>query len=156
MQRRATLRRCQFRRAWTSAILRLSLGPVLMKEVLMWTVGKLQQHKLPYFLSTGTALGVFRHNGTIIPWDTDVDIAMDPKYEKDLTAWTRWRRRWSGNSARTIGSHSQPSGHTQRFTPGHSAKRFTRSRRTACQAWTEFYLFPKDVREDQQLLSQDS
>jgi len=50
----------------------------------MWTVGKLQQHKLPYFLSTGTALGVFRHNGTIIPWDTDVDIAMDPKYEKDL------------------------------------------------------------------------
>lgn len=44
-----------------------------------WVTEQLSSHGIRYFLSTGSALGVFRHHGTIIPWDTDVDMAIYPE-----------------------------------------------------------------------------
>ena len=38
---------------------------------------------IPYFLSTGSALGAIRHGGVIIPWDTDVDMAV-PRHNKSM------------------------------------------------------------------------
>lgn len=49
-----------------------------LAAVAMWTIDQLVEAGIPYFLSTGTALGAQRHGGTIIPWDTDVDLAIFP------------------------------------------------------------------------------
>ena len=49
-----------------------------LASVAHWTIEKLEEAGIPYFLSTGTALGARRHGGTIIPWDTDVDLAIFP------------------------------------------------------------------------------
>ncbi|RNF05240.1 uncharacterized protein Tco025E_07828 [Trypanosoma conorhini] len=49
-----------------------------LRETAVWVVRKLTLANITYFLSTGTALGARRHAGAIIPWDTDVDIAVYP------------------------------------------------------------------------------
>lgn len=49
-----------------------------LRDTAHWVIDKLEEHNIRYFLSTGTALGAIRHKGTIIPWDTDVDIAIFP------------------------------------------------------------------------------
>lgn len=53
-----------------------------LKEVAMWTLKRLEEANITYFLSTGTALGAIRHGGVVIPWDTDIDIAIFPS-DKD-------------------------------------------------------------------------
>jgi hypothetical protein len=50
-----------------------------LKETALWVMEKLEEHEIRYFLSTGSALGAIRHNGVIIPWDTDVDLAIFPE-----------------------------------------------------------------------------
>ncbi|RNF02050.1 hypothetical protein TraAM80_06679 [Trypanosoma rangeli] len=49
-----------------------------LRETTVWVIRKLKFANITYFLSTGTALGARRHAGAIIPWDTDVDIAVYP------------------------------------------------------------------------------
>lgn len=50
-----------------------------LRDTGIWVMRQLEEHNITYFLSTGTALGAVRHAGAIIPWDTDVDIAVLPK-----------------------------------------------------------------------------
>eukprot|EP00759_Apiculatamorpha_spiralis_P055113 PhF_6_TR7279/c0_g1_i3/m.10870 len=50
-----------------------------LMETTEYVVKKLEENNVTYFLSTGSALGVFRHHNTMIPWDTDVDIAIKPE-----------------------------------------------------------------------------
>ncbi|ORC92970.1 uncharacterized protein TM35_000022960 [Trypanosoma theileri] len=50
-----------------------------LRDTTIWVVNQLKAAGIIYFLSTGTALGALRHAGVIIPWDTDVDIAIYPK-----------------------------------------------------------------------------
>lgn len=52
-----------------------------LKDTAKWVAQQLDAHNVTYFLSTGSALGSVRHGGTIIPWDTDVDIAIFPQDE---------------------------------------------------------------------------
>lgn len=58
----------------------------LLREVAVWTLNKLNEANITYFLSTGTALGAIRHKGVIIPWDTDIDIAVFPKDKPKIEA----------------------------------------------------------------------
>jgi len=44
----------------------------------------LNKHQIDYFIMYGTLLGQVRHNQTIIPWDTDVDIVVMKKNEKKV------------------------------------------------------------------------
>ena len=44
--------------------------------VLNATVYVMQKLDLPVFLDSGTLIGWFRHNGSVIPWDTDGDVGM--------------------------------------------------------------------------------
>ena len=53
-----------------------------LRDTALWVASKLDGAKIRYFLSTGSAIGAYRHNGTIIPWDTDVDMAIYPE-DKD-------------------------------------------------------------------------
>jgi len=39
------------------------------------------EHNIPYFAYGGTMLGCIRHNG-VIPWDDDIDIMVEEKYEQ--------------------------------------------------------------------------
>ncbi|KAH9582207.1 LicD family [Trypanosoma melophagium] len=55
-----------------------------LRDTTIWVVRKLKAANIAYFLSTGTALGALRHNGVIIPWDTDVDIAVYPNDGKKV------------------------------------------------------------------------
>ncbi|RNC37625.1 hypothetical protein TcCL_NonESM13202 [Trypanosoma cruzi] len=71
-------------------------------ETNVWVVRKLNSANITYFLSTGTALGVRRHAGSIIPWDTDVDISVYPGDEKKVEQLLQnngehyFRRDWKG------------------------------------------------------------
>jgi hypothetical protein len=56
----------------------------MLREVTLWVIEKFEANNIEYFLSTGTALGARRHNGTMVPWDTDVDLAVHPKYERQI------------------------------------------------------------------------
>jgi hypothetical protein len=56
----------------------------LLRDVTLWVIGKLEGNNIEYFLSTGTALGARRHNGTMVPWDTDIDLAVNPQYEMQI------------------------------------------------------------------------
>lgn len=58
----------------------------LLRDVAVWTLTKLNEANVTYFLSTGTALGAIRHHGVIIPWDTDVDIAIFPRDKQKVEA----------------------------------------------------------------------
>jgi hypothetical protein len=58
----------------------------LLREVAVWTLSKLNEANITHFLSTGTALGAIRHNGVIIPWDTDIDIAVFPADKPKIEA----------------------------------------------------------------------
>ena len=51
-----------------------------------WVTSVLEGGGVRYFLSTGTALGAVRHGGAIIPWDTDVDIAVWPEDKAKVEA----------------------------------------------------------------------
>lgn len=50
-----------------------------LRDTAFFVFDHLEANNITYFLSTGTALGALRHNGTIIPWDTDVDISIYPR-----------------------------------------------------------------------------
>jgi hypothetical protein len=50
----------------------------ILRDLMLWVTKRLEEANVTYFLSTGTALGAVRHHGVIIPWDTDVDIAVFP------------------------------------------------------------------------------
>ena len=51
----------------------------ILRDTAFDVLKELEGANVSYFLSTGTALGSIRHSGTIIPWDTDVDIAIYPQ-----------------------------------------------------------------------------
>jgi len=50
-----------------------------LMETTRYVTERLETANVTYFLSTGTALGVYRHGGVMVPWDTDVDIAVKPE-----------------------------------------------------------------------------
>ncbi|MBA2728352.1 MAG: LicD family protein [Parachlamydiaceae bacterium] len=52
----------------------------LFYDLLMKIDRFLKKHKLPYWATCGTLLGVVRHHG-MIPWDDDIDLAM---FEEDV------------------------------------------------------------------------
>ena len=49
-----------------------------LRDTAWFVIEQLERSNVTYFLSTGSALGAIRHSGTIVPWDTDVDIAIFP------------------------------------------------------------------------------
>ncbi len=53
----------------------------LFYDLLMKIDRFLKKHKLPYWATCGTLLGVVRHHG-MIPWDDDIDLAM---FEEDVS-----------------------------------------------------------------------
>jgi len=53
----------------------------------------LDEHKIPYILDGGTLLGIVREN-RLLPWDTDLDLAITDAYAKALFAvrWKMWMK----------------------------------------------------------------
>eukprot|EP00758_Cryptobia_borreli_P010582 Tbor_TRINITY_DN5580_c0_g1::TRINITY_DN5580_c0_g1_i8::g.13389::m.13389 len=49
-----------------------------LRDTTWYVLDRLDANQIDYFFLTGSALGAIRHNGTIIPWDTDVDIGIFP------------------------------------------------------------------------------
>ena len=56
----------------------------MLRDVTLWVIDKFEKNRIEYFLSTGTALGARRHSGVMVPWDTDIDLAVHPKYEREI------------------------------------------------------------------------
>ena len=48
-------------------------------ELLLFIDKLARENNLSYFILYGTLLGAVRHNGGIIPWDTDADLCIDEK-----------------------------------------------------------------------------
>lgn len=46
-------------------------------ELMFWIDKVLRCHGISYHINYGTLLGAVRHQGGIIPWDTDVDVSID-------------------------------------------------------------------------------
>jgi lipopolysaccharide cholinephosphotransferase len=69
-------------------------------EIMKFVDSICKEHNIKYTLYAGTALGAVRHGG-FIPWDDDLDIAMERKeYEKFIAIW---------NKIKPIGYHLQDS-----------------------------------------------
>ena len=47
-----------------------------IREVMVDLMGALNQASVPWFLESGSVLGIVRHNNTQVPWETDGDIAV--------------------------------------------------------------------------------
>jgi hypothetical protein len=56
----------------------------VMENMLMTISEKLQQNNIEIIPVYGTLLGMVRHNGTMIPWDDDVDICVRKDYFKNI------------------------------------------------------------------------
>lgn len=53
-------------------------------ELLFWIDKVLRKNGFSYHINYGTLLGAVRHQGGIIPWDTDVDVSIDKKDMLDI------------------------------------------------------------------------
>ena len=63
-------------------------------EILKALVTKLESENIDYYIFYGTLLGLVRHQGGFIPWDTDVDLCIMEKDRDKVQTLIRANKDW--------------------------------------------------------------
>ena len=125
---------------------------------MMYDISRMfDKHNIPYWVVGGTALGAVRHGG-IIPWDDDVDIAIDNRDIKNLLKLEKPLKKcgyglikvWLGFKIYNLNIPSKlryrwSFPNVDIFTMKHSKRKYIYSRKMVTNAWPKDYYYVDEL-----------